>query len=175
MDRNEREFTEEPEPRLPLLACLAMLLSGLLLDMVVAPRLLVGFAGFRFLEAAVALCGMHGGLWRGILAGWAGGVLTAALGTEYLGFAIMRLALLGAAGGSCRGVTSLAPGWLEGGLVFVLLLAENVVGGLAGWALLSAAPSLNYLGIPATALVAGMARDWMVSFTGRPGQAGGVV
>ncbi|HBF33837.1 TPA: hypothetical protein DDW35_04680 [Candidatus Sumerlaeota bacterium] len=145
-----------------------LVLAGLLLDQVVLPRMLMGFTGFRFLEATVALCGIRGGLWRGVLAGWLAGALLASLTTEYVGFSIMHMALLGAGAGLCSGMASLNLPWLEAGMVLALLLVDSIVSGLVGWMLWSATPSIEYVGIPITALALGAFRTWFLFIARRP-------
>jgi len=136
------------------------LIAALMMDTVVAPRLLAGRTGFRFLPAAVVLAGMWRGKWRGLWAGWVGAFLETCLSAEPVGLAMLRLGVAGFAAGFFKGILDLRVPWLTVLLLMVLLALEDLAGGIAAWFVLDVPLSLNVWGILATALAAGGFLGW---------------
>ena len=152
---------ERPEAGRGIAVTLLALIAALMMDTVVAPRLLAGWTGFRFLPAVVMLAGMWRGKWRGVWAGWVGGLLETCLSTEPVGLAMLRLGLVGFAAGFFKGILDLGLPWLTALLLMVLLALEDLTGGLAAWFVLDVPLSLNLWGILATALAAGGILRWI--------------
>lgn len=132
------------------------LVCATLADTVVGPAFFAGWTGFRFLPAFVVFFGMFRGSWSGLWAGWLGGLLAASLSTEPLGFALLRLGLVGFAAGFFRNIAAFGAIWVDGVVLMLLLLMEDLTSGLVGWSIWGAAPDLNIFGILATG-VAGAA------------------
>jgi hypothetical protein len=136
------------------------LIAALMMDTVVAPRLLAGWTGFRFLPAAVVLAGMWRGKWRGVWAGWVGAFLETCLSAEPVGLAMLRLGVAGFAAGFFKGILDLRVPWLTALLLMALIVLEDLAGGIAAWFVLDVPLSLNVWGILATALAAGGFLRW---------------
>jgi cell shape-determining protein MreD len=116
-------------------------------DKSLAPGLLLGWTGFCFLEATVALTGMRKGRRAGIFAGWAGALLLAAFSTEPLGMHMLRLGLLGFAAGFFTSVAAIRLIWLDGIILTFLLLIDQAFSSLLGWMAYGFAMTWNTLGI----------------------------
>jgi len=151
---------DKPEGRRGIAVTLLGLIAALMMDTVVAPRLLAGWTGFRFLPAAIVLAGIWRGKWRGVWAGWVGAFLETSLSAEPVGLAMLRLGVAGFAAGFFKGILDLRVPWLTALLLMALLALEDLAGGIAARLVLDVPLSLNVWGILATALAAGGFLRW---------------
>jgi rod shape-determining protein MreD len=137
--------------RLVPVSLLAVLL-GMLIDTVIGPIVLRRVVTLHCTAAFVVLAGMRHGPWRGMLAGWFGGLLLAAVSTESLGMAPFSLGVAGYLAGHTQRMVGAGLVALDAFVLCGLLVCEESVAAILAWVALGVVPGFTGGGIIVTSL-----------------------
>jgi hypothetical protein len=142
---------QESIARLVPVSLLTVLL-GMLIDTVIGPIILRRVVTLHCTAAFVVLAGMRRGPWRGMLAGWFGGLLLAAASAESLATAPFSLGVAGYLAGRTRPVVGVGLAALDAAVLCGLLVCEEAVAALLSWVALGVSPGFAAGGIVVTSV-----------------------
>ena len=142
---------QESLARLVPVSLLTVLL-GMLIDTAIGPIVLRRVVTLHCTAAFVVLAGMRHGPWRGMLAGWFGGLLLGAVSAESLAAAPFSLGIAGYLAGHTRRVVGAGLVALDAAVLCGLLVCEEAVAALLSWMTLGVFPSFTPGGIVVTSV-----------------------
>jgi hypothetical protein len=132
-----------------------VLILGVQFDLVVGPIVLLHKVDLHCTAAAVIVIGLRRGPWRGMLAGWLGGLLLASMTSEPLGMPMLSLGIVGFLAGHARGIGAWGLPALDVAVLLLLLVVKSMLAKLLASVALGTPAPLGIGGILLSAIIMG--------------------